>query len=339
MSAHKAMPVPQHLQPDVLDNVAYREENNNINDQPINGQDNNINNVPDNGHGNLIGDGVPFDTLTARQKDILSSPDQLDDIAAMFETKKHMRIVNWNSGTYNDARSALKDFRAERDAMRRYIEEHRMDADFAEGFERHKQQLEQKEETLRTRLGAYVRKVTKGGALSAGNKTVADMTQDAGAARLTGATHLIDYLAGEDASKTFMGSLVSSENGANYQPEQAEGGQVFTPQEIEIIIRQAAIERKSHPGQGYGRPVDLPDEIKRELLRHNREAQNAEHIHETDYAGLYKRIYKDLKQSGSSNAHRRAATQARQEHEAARNNNQDQNGLNQNGHQQGMGGQ
>ena len=132
--------------------------------------------------------------LTAKQQEYLQNPGRLEELAALFDTKKHLRIVNWNSGEYNEARNALKELKSEADTFRQYVTDHYGQPDFDQGVEQQIALLVEKENQLRTTLTTYVNKVTADSKGVVGSVGVADKTQAAGAARLSGARGLLEYL-------------------------------------------------------------------------------------------------------------------------------------------------
>jgi len=146
------------------------------------------------GPGSVKSQGQSLKLLNEKQREYLQNPQRLSELAALFETKKHARIANWNSGAYNDARSALESFRAEVVTFRRFVEEHYGKPYFDEGVEKQMEFLADKEAKLTAAMTAYVNKVTAGG-----TKGVEDMTQAAGAARLSGARGLLELVGGSAA--------------------------------------------------------------------------------------------------------------------------------------------
>ncbi|MCR4762748.1 MAG: hypothetical protein K5696_04390, partial [Lachnospiraceae bacterium] len=153
--------------------------------------------------------------LCARHREYLENPEALDMLAEMFKTKKHMRFFfNTDSGKYKDARRALDDFIAERDAMQEYINSHMDDPDFQQGLQQRANALAQKEEALSNRMVAYIGKVTKGNANEAGTKGIANMTQSAGAARLTGAKAILDAI--NENGQKFKDRMVNQARGEQY---------------------------------------------------------------------------------------------------------------------------
>lgn len=259
-------------------------------------------------HGEAVAAGreQPWNLLQEWQKDYLLHPEKLEAMAAMLETKKHMHVVNWNSGEYNDVRKALNHLRGSIQEMNEFIFLHQNDANFKESFLPCQDNLYRNERELAQKLNVYLRKVTEGGKLTAGEKGVLDMKQDAGAARLTGARALYDYVGGEGA---FRRDLGASEKGQYYR----EGVDVqhFTEKEEEIIRRGAAKVKKEKPGEGYGRPERLTAEQKRGLLERDAKQNEGEKRRETSYAELYAEVYKAAKEHDTSNAHRRAAEKAK----------------------------
>ncbi len=254
-----------------------------------------------------------MDKLSDTQLELIGDPKRLNELAEIFSTKKSYRIVNWNSGKYNDAKRALDEYMAEYKKISAYIKENYEKPGFDEGVEQHIASLNEKEEKLRTHLTAYVRKVTDGGKTAAGRKGVADMTQAAGAARLSGARGLLDLLGGEDNGA--MNRLVGERNGVNYYIAEIEGNveQQFTEQEMEIIRREAKLMENERPKQGYNRPDRLSAEQKVELLNRNYDRQKEERVRDISYETLYSQKYEQLKKDGEKNAHRRAAAYAQEE--------------------------
>ena len=252
--------------------------------------------------------------LTERQREYLMYPEKLNDLVAIFDTKKHMRIVNWNSSEYNKARSALGDFVKQAAEFRRFAKENVDKPGFDEKIEKQIEVLKQKEEMLCIAMSVYVSKVTDGPKYTAGNKGVADMTQAAGAARLVGAKGLLDYIGGDNG---FMKRLVGERNGVNYDIAQVEESveQQFTRHEMEIIRREAKLMEKERPKQGYNKPDRLSVEQKIELLNRNYDRQNSERVKDTTFEALYTEKYKEVKGSKEKNAHRRAAAYAMDEAE------------------------
>ncbi len=188
-------------------------ERHNINNRVDDVQANNINNLINvaagGDHRNDILAG-----LSARYRGYLEKPEAFDMLAELFKTKKHMRIVNWNSGKYNAAREALDEFIAERDALQDYINEHMGEPDFQQGLEEHANRLAQKEEELSSRLVDYIGKVTKGDANEAGTKGILDMNQSSGAARLTGAKAILDAI--NENGHRFKDRMVNQNKGEGY---------------------------------------------------------------------------------------------------------------------------
>ncbi len=98
--------------------------------------------------------------------------------------------------------------------MQEYINAHMDDPDFQQGLQQHANALAQKEEALSNRMVLYIGKVTKGNANEAGTKGIADMTQSAGAARLTGAKAILDAI--NENGQKFRDRMVRQEKGEQY---------------------------------------------------------------------------------------------------------------------------
>ena len=93
-----------------------------------------------------------MDLLNDAQFEYIRNPEELNELAEIFRTKKSVRIVNWNSSEYNDAKSALDDFMTEHQKISEYIRTHYGKPGFNKGVEQQIANLNEKEENRMCRI-------------------------------------------------------------------------------------------------------------------------------------------------------------------------------------------
>ena len=119
---------------------------------------------------NAGGINAAYNSIPKRCRDLLKNSEEFDRCAEVFDTKKRGRLFNWNSSEYNSAKKAVEEFRASRDSLNSFIEREAGKRGFEMGLTAKRLDFENKERILEEKLSKYIRKVTKGGKLSAGTK-------------------------------------------------------------------------------------------------------------------------------------------------------------------------
>lgn len=262
------------------------------------------------------------DALSSDRRTLLRNDKgkELKALQEMFNTKKKGGIFNRNSDEYKTAKNDLEEFMRVRDNMAEFVEDNMnrpSDNVVLLSLQEKLNRLNAAEEKLKNSLGAYIRKVTKGDDLSAGTKGIENMTQDAGAARLSGAVSILDALALRVDQKGFdrmLGTTAVEVDQYHGEEEIVEDGEVvgnrYSDKEMEIIRREAKKMDKMHPGKGYDRPENLTDIQKNELLNQYAKRIEDNKVHITNFAEVYQKNYSAMREAGSSNVHRESARKA-----------------------------
>ena len=257
------------------------------------------------------------DAISPDRRELLDSKmgDKLTTLQEMFHTKKRGWIFNSNSDQYDEARRDVDDFMNKRNEMAAYFKAHENDAQDSRVLDTLQQMLNSvnaAEDKMKKSLSTYIKKVTKGGKLTSGDKGIENMTQDAGAARLSGAVSIIESLKMRAEEKGFIGSMgIDPVDVKNYHGAIGEGAQAhYSEKEMEIIAREAEKMNKTKPGQGYDRPEQLPDEKKNELLNSYAERIKENAVHITNFTEVFEKSFNKLKQDGAADARGKSVEQA-----------------------------
>ena len=259
------------------------------------------------------------DLLSPSRRALIRSDvkDSLTSLQEMFGTRKRGGFFNRNSDEYDAAKADVDTFMQRRNEMAEYISRHAkyvrsVDNYVIDELQEKLSELNKAERKMQDSLSKYIRKVTKGNDLTAGSKGIENMTQDAGAARLSGAVSILETLKQLGSSKGFDKLLGNEKVDVNtYHGAVGEGENAhYSDREMEIIARQAAKMEKKRPGQGYDHPEQLPDEKKNELLNINAERQAENKSHITSYAELFEKNHSEAKEAGAKDADRKAAQRA-----------------------------
>ena len=142
--------------------------------------------------------------LTDGQRCLLGQSAEFNQLAEMFETKKRFRwLGNTTSREYDQAQTALRDFMRARIETGKALRDLEQQLDHGELTEEQYRErcrqagtaLETAATTLQDKMRAYAVHATGGREGQLGNKTIADMKQAAGAARLSAAMGVLENIA------------------------------------------------------------------------------------------------------------------------------------------------
>ena len=140
--------------------------------------------------------------LDARQKLLMSCPDEMKELSEMFHTKKSFRLLNWNSDEYNKARNALDTYMdsmsqasAEYQRLLKRLERKEISQeDFSTNVKNIGSHVDKVTENLRRDMRAYAVHATGGKDDRFGDLSVDGKTQATGAARLSASMGILSFL-------------------------------------------------------------------------------------------------------------------------------------------------